>query len=51
MKQATYNSIRFVIETCSDDVYHIRQSLSKYQSLLVYSEELGYKNRFVEDQL
>ena len=40
-----------MVETYGDDVYHMWQPLGKYQSFLVYSKELGYKNRFVEDQL
>jgi len=43
------NSIRFMIEAHGDDVYHIWQPLGKQQSFLVYSKELGYKNRFVEE--
>jgi hypothetical protein len=45
------NSIRFMIEPHGDEVYHTWQPLGKYQSFLVYSKELGYKNRFVKDQL
>ena len=46
-----YDIFCVMIESRDDDVYHIWQPLGKQQSFLVYSKELGYKNRFVEDQL
>jgi len=41
----------FMTQYCNDDIYHIWQAFGKQQSFLVYSKELGYKNRFVKELL